>query len=179
MSIMVFKNWLQALGKLEYVQGKKRPDIDCILCGVRDNDERVVSLKIYHDSFLFISLNLYPYNPGHLLVIPNRHVNRFLDLNREEIMHITRAIQGIQLLLDDIYEPHGYNIGMNEGKIAGASIEHLHFHVVPRYGAELGFIDIVGKTRVIPEGLNAVKKKLEEKIPLFLNDNFFNNKKKI
>ncbi len=170
---MVFKNWLQALGKLEYVQGKNRPDIECILCGVRDNDERVKSLKIYQDKILFISLNLYPYNPGHLMVIPNRHVSRFIELYRDEIMHITRAIQGLQLLLDDIYQPHGYNIGMNEGKIAGGSIDHLHFHIVPRYGAELGFIDIVGKTRVLPEGLNAVKKKLEEKISLFLNNNFF------
>lgn len=170
---MVFKDWLQALGKLEYVQGKKRPTIDCILCGIRDDDDRVVTLKIYHDDILFITLNLYPYNPGHLMVVPNRHVLRFIDLNKDEISHVMRTIQGLQLLLDDLYHPHGYNIGMNEGKIAGGSIEHLHFHIVPRYGAELGFIDIVGKTRVLPEGLNDVKEKLEEKIPLFLNSAFY------
>jgi ATP adenylyltransferase len=173
---MVFNDWLQALGKLEYVQGKKRPNIKCILCGVRDDDERVVVLKIYQDEILFISLNLYPYNPGHLMVIPNRHILRFLELTQDEIMHITKAIQGLQLLLDKLYNPIGYNIGMNEGKVAGGSIEHLHFHVVPRYGSELGFIDIVGKTRVLPEGLKAVKKKLEENISLFLNKEFFERK---
>ena len=170
---MVFKDWLQALGKLEYVQGKNRPDIECILCGVRDNDERVVSLKVYQDEVLFITLNLYPYNPGHLMVIPNRHILRFIELTQAENKHITRTIQGLQLLLDEIYKPIGYNIGMNEGKIAGGSIEHLHFHIVPRYGSELGFIDIVGKTRVLPEGLKAVKKKIEDKISLFLNKPFF------
>ena len=66
---------------------------------------------------------------------------------------------------------------MNEGKLAGGSIEHLHFHVVPRYGSELGFIDIVGKTRVLPEGLKAVKQKVEEKILLFLNKEFFEKSK--
>ena len=84
---MVFEDWLQALGKLDYVQGKSRPIIDCILCGVRDDDERVVSLKIYHDDLLFISLNLYPYNPGHLMVVPNRHLVNYVDLSKEEIIH--------------------------------------------------------------------------------------------
>jgi len=171
---MVFKDWLQALGKLDYVQGKSRPKIDCILCGVRDDDDRVVLLKIYHDDLLFISLNLYPYNPGHLMVVPNRHIIKYIDLNKEEIIHISRTIQGLQILLDDLYHPLGYNIGMNQGKIAGASIEHLHFHIVPRYGAELGYIDIVGKTRVLPEGLESVRKKLVSNINRFLNEDFFN-----
>ncbi len=171
---MVFKDWLQALGKLDYVQGKSRPKIDCILCGVRDDDDRVVLLKIYYDDLLFISLNLYPYNPGHLMVVPNRHIIKYIDLNKEEIIHISRTIQGLQILLDDLYHPLGYNIGMNQGKIAGASIEHLHFHIVPRYGAELGYIDIVGKTRVLPEGLESVRKKLVSNINRFLNEDFFN-----
>ena len=110
---MVFKDWLQALGKLDYVQGKARPDIDCILCGVRDDDERVVSLKIYHDKLVFISLYLYPYNPGHLMVVPNRHLKHFKDLTKEETIHISRTIQGIQLLLDDLYNPLGYNIDIS------------------------------------------------------------------
>jgi len=172
---MVFKDWLQALGKLDYVQGKSRPKIDCILCGVRDNDDRVVILKIYHDDLLFISLNLYPYNPGHLIVVPNRHLVSYIDLSKEEIIHISRTIQGLQMLLDDLYHPLGYNIGMNQGKIAGASIDHLHFHIVPRYGAELGYIDIVGKTRVLPEGLESVKKKLITNINKFLTKSFFEN----
>ncbi len=171
----VFKDWLQALGKLDYVQGKARPNVDCILCAVRDNDERVVSLKVYEDDLCFIVLNLYPYNPAHLMIVTQRHITKFLDLTKEELLHITRAIQGIQLLLNDLYNPKGYNIGVNQGRNAGGSIEHLHFHLIPRYGAELGFIDIVGKTRVLPEVLKAVKKKIEENIHKYLNREFFEN----
>ncbi|NHJ25469.1 MAG: HIT domain-containing protein [Candidatus Lokiarchaeota archaeon] len=169
----MFENWLRALGKLEYVQGKDRPNVECILCSVRDNDERVVSLKIYDDDILFISLNLYPYNPGHLLIVPNRHIIQFTDLSKQELQHITRTIQGLQHLLDDLYNPKGYNIGINQGRDAGASIEHLHFHLVPRYGSELGYIDIVGKTRVLPEGLESVRQKLTQRIKNYLNTKFY------
>ncbi|MFX1489311.1 MAG: HIT family protein [Promethearchaeota archaeon] len=170
---MIFKDWLQALGKLDYVQGKTRPKVDCILCAVRDDDERVESLKVYHDDICFIVLNLYPYNPGHLMIVTHRHLTNFLDLTKKELIHINRAIQGIQLLLNELYNPKGYNIGLNQGRIAGGSIEHLHFHLVPRYGSELGFIDIVGETRVLPEGLSAVMKKIKERIDKYLNYEFF------
>ncbi|MFX1303508.1 MAG: HIT family protein [Promethearchaeota archaeon] len=149
--------------------------MECILCAVRDNDERVKSLKIYEDDLCFIVLNIYPYNPAHLLIVTQRHVTKFIELTKEELLHINRAIQGLQLLLDDLYSPKGYNIGMNQGKDAGGSIEHLHFHLVPRYGSELGFIDIIGKTRPLPEGLEAVKKKLMSKIQRYLNRKFFEN----
>lgn len=171
--IIIFKNWLQALDKLDYVQGKDRPEVDCILCAVRDDDERVKILKIYQDEILFVCLNLYPYNPGHLLVIPLKHIKEYRELSKQEILHISRAIQGLQMLLDDLYDPHGYNIGFNQGRDAGASIEHLHFHIVPRYGAELGYIDIVGKTRVVVEGLDSVKEKIDTNIDKYLNTEFF------
>ncbi len=157
---------------MEYVQGKTRPDVDCILCAVKDNDERVVILKVYQDDTCFICLNLYPYNPAHSMIVPNRHLLRFIELTKEEIIHINRTIQGLQLLLDELYTPKGYNIGINEG-IAGASIPHLHFHVVPRYGEELGFIDIIGQSRITVEGLDSVKKKMESNIDKFLNKEFF------
>jgi ATP adenylyltransferase len=170
--IRIFRNWLRALGKLDYVQGKERPDVECILCAVKNNDERVRNLKVYQDDILFIILNLYPYNPAHSLIVPNRHVLRFIELSKEEIIHINRAIQGYQLLLDELYKPKGYNIGMNEGN-AGASIPHLHFHIVPRYGTELGYIDIIGQSRVIVESLDSVKQKIEAKIQNYLNKTFF------
>ena len=169
----MFEKWLRALGKLDYVQGKARPDVDCILCSIRDNDGRVVSLKIYQDTLIFISLNLYPYNPGHLMIVPNRHVQRFSDLTKEELIHLSRTIQGVQLLLDELYNPKGYNIGINQGREAGASIEHLHIHLVPRFGSELGFIDIVGKSRVLPEGLESVKQKLLKNIDKYLTKEFY------
>ena len=88
---------------------------------------------------------------------------------------MNRTIQGLQLLLDDLYSPKGYNIGINQGNYAGASIDHLHFHVVSRYDTELGFIDIVGNTRVLPEGLDSVKKKLTQNVDRFLNKAFYDD----
>lgn len=137
------------------------------------NDERVVLLKIYEDEICFVVLNLYPFNPGHLMCVPNRHITKFTELTKEEILHLNRTIQGLQLLLDELYNPRGYNIGINQGKDAGASIEHLHFHLVPRYGSELGYIDIFSKTRIVPEGLDSVRKKLKNNIDKFLNKEFF------
>ena len=169
----IFEKWLQAIGKLDYVKGKKRPKIDCIMCGIRDNDERVEHLKVYQDDKILIVLNLYPYNPAHMMVIPTRHVTHFEELTKEEIIHCFRAIQGIQLMLNDLYAPFGYNMGMNQGRNAGASIEHIHFHILPRYDSELGYIDIIGHARVLPEGLTSVKKKIDESISKYLNKEFF------
>ena len=163
------------MGKLDYVQGKSRPDVECILCSVRDDDERVKSLKVYQDDVVFVCLNMYPYNPAHLMVVPNRHVARYVDLTKDELVHVFRMIQGLQLMLDDLYSPRGYNIGMNQGRAAGGSIEHLHVHVVPRYGDEIGYIDIVGNTRVVVEGLSSVQEKVKNNIEKYLNKEFFEN----
>lgn len=171
----IFENWIRALGKLDYVQGKKRPKVDCIVCAIRDKDERVISLKVFQDKISFVVLNLYPYNPAHLMVVPIRHITKYLELTREEIIHTSRIIQGLQLMINDLYQPKGYNIGINQGRQAGGSIEHLHFHLIPRFGSELGFFDIVGKTRVLPEGLEDVKKKIENNINDYINKEFFEN----
>ena len=109
------------------------------------------------------------------MVCLNRHIKEFTGVTKQEITHIFRAIQGLQFLLDEVYHPHGYNIGLNQGKPAGASINHIHWHVVPRFPSELGFIDIVGKSRIAVEGLNAVKKKIEEKVEKYLSKEFFEN----
>jgi ATP adenylyltransferase len=134
-----------------------------------------VTLKIYEDNLIYVCLNLYPYNPGHLLIVVNRHITDITILTKQELEHSLRVIQGLQMMLNDLYNPHGYNIGINQGRDAGASIEHLHFHLVPRFGSELGFIDIIGKTRVLPEGLDSVKKKLGNNIQKYLNKEFFEN----
>jgi len=147
--------------------------VSCILCSIKENDEKVVSFKIYEDNICFVVLNIYPFNPGHLMCVPSRHITKYTELTKIELIHLNRTIQGLQLLLDDLYNPKGYNIGINQGSFAGGSIDHLHIHIVPRYDAELGFIDIVGKTRVLPEGLDSVRKKLTQNVNKFLNKEFF------
>lgn len=107
------------------------------------------------------------------MVCTHRHVLKFVALSKEEIIHTSRTIQGLQLLLDELYSPRGYNLGINQGTYAGASIEHIHWHVVPRFPSELGFIDIVGDARIVVEGLESVKKKINEKIDAYLNQEFY------
>jgi len=109
------------------------------------------------------------------MVVPNRHVVEYTELTKDELVHVFRMIQGLQLLLEDLYSPKGYNIGMNQGRAAGGSIEHLHVHVVPRYGDEIGYIDIVGNTRIVVEGLKSVQEKIKTNIYKYVNKEFFEN----
>jgi len=171
----MFDRWLQVIGKQDYVRKKDRPNVECILCSVRDDDERVKNLKIYQDKVTFVSLNAFPYNPGHLLVVPNKHIKSFQELTKGEIIHISRLIQGLQKLIVDLFSNTGFNIGINEGPNSGASIEHFHYHIVPRYDNELGFIDIVSNSRIAIEGLEEVLKRYKQKINEYINEDFFKN----
>ncbi len=143
------------------------------MCSVRDDDKNIKNLKIYQDDIAFICLNLYPYNPGHLLIVPHRHIKSFRELDKKEALHITRLIQGVQNLMEDVLNSKGFNIGINEGPNSGASIDHLHYHLVPRYPNELGFIDIMSETRVVIEGLDSIMKRLKERISDYVNNDFF------
>ena len=163
----LFKDHLIATGKLNYARGK-RPDVDCIMCAIKDDNPDVISLKIYSEDLLFISLNLYPYNPGHLMVIPTRHVENFQDLKEIERNRLFEVVIMCQNMLQDLFHPIGFNVGYNQGKNSGASVNHIHVHVVPRYQAELGFIDIIGKTKIILESVDDVKKKILPKISQYI-----------
>ncbi len=137
--------------KMDYVRGKSRPDVECILCAIISSDERVEKLEVYQSELFFVSLNLYPYTPGHLMLFPKRHVVDIRELTSEEVEQL-HNLQNLCLnVLDKVYSPHGYNIGYNIGSAAGASIQHLHLHIVPRYQRELGFIDIIGGAKIIVE----------------------------
>ena len=156
----LFHHHLLAVGKLNYAKGE-RPNVECIFCGVRDNNPDITSLKVYEDEQVFICLNLYPYNPGHLMVIPNRHLERFENLTSEERNYLFQVVMNCQQMVQDLFSPTGFNVGYNQGQYAGASIRHIHIHVVPRYREELGFIDIIGATKVIVEDSESVFNKVK------------------
>jgi len=148
--------------KMAYARGKKRPDVDCILCAIVSGDERVEKLEIYQSELFFVSLNLYPYTPGHIMVFPKRHVIDIRKLISEEVGQL-HEVQNICLnVLDKVYTPHGYNIGYNLDRAGGASIQHIHLHIVPRYQRELGFIDIIGGAKIIVEDPNVTQSRLRE-----------------
>ncbi|MFC7877199.1 HIT family protein, partial [Isoptericola sp. NPDC057391] len=100
----------------------------------------------------YVVLNLYPYNSGHLMVLPYRHVSGYVDLTPSETTELATMTQTAIRTLTEVYGPAGYNIGMNQGEVAGAGIAaHLHQHVVPRWLGDANFLPVVGQTKALPE----------------------------
>ncbi len=137
---------------MEYIQSNKEQseDAECIFCRIQrgEESERVLT----RSELAFVTLNKYPYSPGHILVIPNRHVGDLEDLEDEESLDLQRLMKRSVKALREEYAPHGFNIGMNLGRVAGAGVpDHLHWHVVPRWSADTSFMPVVGETIVLPE----------------------------
>ena len=111
--------------------------------------------------FSFVLLNLYPYNNGHLMVVPNRHLAALEALTPDEQIELMRLARLSEMALTEAYHPHGINVGINLGRAAGAGIEnHLHIHLVPRWSGDTNFMTAVGETRVLPEDLGATAARL-------------------
>lgn len=158
---MIRRDVLFVPEKKHYVRGD-RPKVDCILCSVEREDEGVKNLILAQDSHVFVTLNLFPYNPGHLMVVPRRHVVDPRHCNPEERASIEEWTYRLLDVLDELYNPAGYNIGYNIGESSGASIPHLHRHIVPRFKNEIGFLDVIGGTRVHVEDPAEALAKLKE-----------------
>ena len=146
--------------KMSYVQGK-RP-AGCILCMIRDRNPDVVDLSIYRDEMFIAAVNLYPYNPGHLMVFPSRHLEDVREYTAEEERRLCALQRWLLALLDGACAPHGYNLGYNMGGAAGASIEHLHLHIIPRYPRETGIADLIAGRRVLVEDPRETTRRLRE-----------------
>lgn len=136
--------------KLDYVSGH-RPPVPCILCSVVGRDPRVVDLEILRTDLFLVSANLYPYNTGHLMIFPLRHIVDVAEYTDEEVMELHRLHLRSLEVLRNLYHPAGFNLGYNLGRVGGASIDHLHFHIVPRFPNEAGFLDVLTGTRIIVE----------------------------
>ncbi|HEX8948666.1 MAG TPA: HIT domain-containing protein, partial [Dissulfurispiraceae bacterium] len=123
---------LWAPWRLEYIVRRKGPD--CIFCDMQKEDRDSDNLILYRSALGFVVMNLYPYNNGHLMVLPYRHVFSLTDLNPDELLDLMQMTQQAVACLKKTFMPEGYNIGVNIGKVAGAGIEeHLHFHIIPRW----------------------------------------------
>jgi ATP adenylyltransferase len=138
--------------RLEYVTGKK-DDGGCPLCEAPQVPAQQ-PLILFSGRTCYVILNLYPYNSGHLMVVPYRHVATLATLTTDELHEVAMLTQRSEIALHEAYEPQGINAGINLGKPAGAGIlEHLHVHLVPRWTGDTNFMTIVGDTRVLPEDL--------------------------
>ena len=147
-----------------YIQSfkDKKETGECVFCCAE-------SVDINNDDFLivrkhkltFTMLNLYPYNSGHLMVIPYRHVSDILQITQEENLEILTEVQNAVKALTHIAKPQGFNIGANIGKAAGAGIDqHIHFHVLPRWNGDTNFMPAIGQVKVISKDLLETKKSL-------------------
>ncbi|MDD3628073.1 MAG: HIT domain-containing protein [bacterium] len=149
--------------KLRYAKGEK-PDVGCILCSIRDNDPRVQSLEIYRSQSFLITLNLFPYNPGHVMIFPIRHIVDVRDFTDSEWLELKKLQNTVLTLLNKEYGAESFNIGVNQGEFSGASIEHIHYHLVPRYKNEIGIVEILSGTKILVESPDKTVEKLRKSI---------------
>jgi ATP adenylyltransferase len=149
---------------MPYVTGATSGDQACVFC--RALDPTLPSpLLLYRGRTCFVLLNLYPYNNGHLMVAPNRHVGTLAAASREELHELMDLIRCAERVLTEAYQPQGLNVGFNLGRPAGAGIvDHVHAHVVPRWTGDTNFMSVVGNVRVLPEELGQTAERLR---PLF------------
>jgi len=143
---------------------KKSDDEECIFCEAAEKDVNDVdSLLVHKGELTYTLLNLYPYNNGHLMVVPYRHISEFEELTKDESTEVMQQLQLAQKALVEISKPHGFNIGANLGRISGAGIhEHIHFHIVPRWNGDTNFMPVLGEVKVISQDLKETKIKLLE-----------------
>lgn len=159
--------------KIEYIRGKKRPDVDCILCAVRDSHPDVAKLEVFRSKYTIASVNLYPYNSGHLLIFPIRHIQDIRELTRNEVLDIELVTRAAIDIIQELYSPSGFNVGYNLGSYSGASIPHIHRHVIPRYPNEIGFVDLVGGAKIIIEDPKETMVRLKDAFDKFDFENYF------
>lgn len=152
--------------KMQYLTGKRAEG--CILCLVRDGSEQVERLVVAETTSWMVSLNLYPYNPGHLLVFPKRHVHDLRQLSAEERAEGDALTMACLNTLDRTHRPAGYNLGWNMGTVAGASIEHAHQHIIPRYPREIGIAELLAGKRVLVQDPRDTLKLLRDAIAPYL-----------
>lgn len=135
----------------------------CIFCEMINEDlsQDEKNLIVYRGNKIFIVMNKYPYNNGHVMLVPYRHITRFTELDNDEIIEIFDLLKRLESCYQKTMSPHGFNLGINIGIDAGAGYEHLHFHLVPRWRGDTNFMPVIADTKVIPESLIESYKKLK------------------
>ena len=141
--------------RLAYVKDAAKDDeLECIFCTKPASDDDEANLIVHRGERCFVILNLFPYTNGHLMVAPYEHLGSLADLPEETTAEMMALSQRAIRVLEHAYAPHGYNVGFNQGRVAGAGVEHhIHMHVVPRWGGDTNFMPVLADTRVMPQTL--------------------------
>lgn len=148
-----FRIW--APWRLAYVKDTSKDiEEECIFCTKPAADDDEANLIVHRGERCFVILNLFPYTNGHLMVAPYSHIGRLQELPSETVAEMMALAQKAMGRLEEAYDPHGYNVGFNQGRVAGAGVEHhIHLHVVPRWGGDTNFMPVIADTKVMPQTL--------------------------
>jgi ATP adenylyltransferase len=153
--------------RMAYIRGENKPEGEhaghqcpfCRIPGLPDAE----GLVVHRGELSFAVLNLYPYSPGHLMVCPYRHVPDYTELTDNEVREVARLTQAAMRTIRSVSGAHGFNLGMNQGSVAGAGIAaHLHQHVVPRWSGDQNFMPIIGRTRTMPQLMSETRELLAD-----------------
>ena len=152
--------------RMAYIRGENKPadetSGECPFCRIPTLDDEE-GLVVHRGRTAYVVLNLYPYSPGHLMVCPFRHVADYPDLTEEETGEVAGLTQSAMRVVRSVSGAHGFNIGMNQGAVAGAGIAaHLHQHVVPRWQGDQNFMPIIGRTRTLPQLMTETRQLLAD-----------------
>ncbi len=158
------KEKLWAPWRISYIIGEKK-DEGCIFCTKPKQNKDKENLILYRGNYSFVIMNLFPYNNGHLMVVPYRHLSVFEDFSDDEMLEIMKNSAMMIKVLKAVMKPEGFNTGFNIGKCSGAGIDdHLHFHIVPRWAGDTNFMPVIGETKVISEHIEETYDKLYKKL---------------
>jgi ATP adenylyltransferase len=147
----------------QYIESfKEEKEVECIFCEASKkdvNDEKY--LLVYKGKECFVILNKFPYNSGHMMIVPYRHLSDMTELTEKELSEMMRFVQIAIKALEKVMKPQGYNFGANLGKPAGAGIDaHVHFHILPRWTGDTNFMPVIGEVKVISQDLLATRKNI-------------------
>lgn len=147
------RDWFARPDRLKYVRKMVKTD-GCVFCQARDQGVGPQSLCLYRNDWAMVCLNKYPYNSGHLMVLPTRHCGDLSELNESEYLELQRLLKKMVEVVKVEYKVSGLNIGLNMGAVAGAGMpDHLHWHVIPRWAGDTNFFPLIAETKVVPETL--------------------------
>jgi ATP adenylyltransferase len=143
---------LWAPWRMDYILEKKEEG--CLFCKISLEKRDQENLILYRGRYGFVMMNKFPYNNGHLMVVPNRHCLELEELRENEIRELFHLLKVATRVLKDVLHPHGFNIGINIGSAGGAGEDHLHVHIVPRWTGDTNFMPLLGEVKIIPQYLN-------------------------
>lgn len=156
---------LWAPWRKNYIRPKSKPEKGCLFCRLKTSKKDVQNYVLKRNPTCFAVLNLYPYNNGHVLIVPNRHIDNAAKLTDKEKLDWLDLYGEVQAALERAVKPHGFNVGINLGRAAGAGIpKHLHLHIVPRWKGDSNFMPVFSGVKVISESLESLYRIMKKEL---------------